>query len=107
MRIRAKINSNYITKQDHEMAKIANALAHPLRVALVRYMSEKNQGKGVDNYTCNKDLVQMFNYSQSTISQHVKILKECGLFTTESKDKFTLYFLNTELLKKFKALLNM
>lgn len=102
MRIRTKITSDYITEQDHELAKIANALAHPLRVALVRFLSEKDKSTGLDNVTCNKNLVEMFEYSQSTLSQHVKILKDCGLFITKEKDKFTYYYLNKELLKKFK-----
>lgn len=101
MRIRTEISSKYINDEDYKVAQIANALAHPLRVALVRYLSTKNSGAGVDNVTCNKDLVEMFDYSQSTISQHVKILKDCGLFITESKDKFTLYYLNKELLREF------
>ena len=106
MRIRTEISSKYINETDYEVAKIANALAHPVRVALVRYLSEKNQGKGVDNITCNKDLVEMFNYSQSTISQHVKILKEAGLFLTERHDKFTHYYMNYRLLDKFAKALN-
>ncbi len=102
MRIRTEISSDYISEKDIKIAAIANALAHPLRVALVRYLSTKNYGKGVDNVTCNKDLVEMFDYSQSTVSQHVKILKDCDLFITESKDKFTYYYLNKELLMEFK-----
>ncbi len=101
MRIRAEISSKYINEEDYKIAKIANALAHPLRVALVRYLEAKNCGAGVDNVTCNKDLVEMFDYSQSTVSQHVKILKDCGLFITENKDKFTFYTLNRDLLKTF------
>lgn len=101
MRIRTEVSSSYINEQDHKIAEVANALAHPLRVALVRYLDEKDRGEGLDNFTCNKDLVKMFDYSQSTMSQHVKILKECGLFITESKDRFTLYYLNRDLLKEF------
>ena len=101
MRIRTEISSSYINEKDYKVAELANALAHPLRVALVRYLSEKNYGEGVDNVTCNKDLVEMFDYSQSTVSQHVKILKECGLFITENKDKFTFYYLNRDLLNEF------
>lgn len=101
MRIRTEISSEYINEKDYELAKIANALSHPVRVALVRYLSDKNNGNGVDNSTCNRDLVDMFDYSQSTISQHVKILKEAGLFITESKDKFTHYYLNSDLLAEF------
>lgn len=103
MRIRREISAPSINDQDHKIAELAHALAHPLRVALVRYLSKKNNGKGVDNVTCNKDLVKVFDYSQSTISQHVKILKACGLFITESKDKFTFYQLNESLLSEFSA----
>ena len=103
MRIRTTISSEYINDLDLEVAAIANALSHPVRVALVRYLSEKNGGRGVDNVTCNKDLVEMFDYSQSTISQHVKILKEAGLFLTEPHDKFIHYELNYQLLEKFAA----
>ena len=105
MRIRAEISSPHISKKDYKIAELTNAFAHPLRVALVRYLSKKNGGHGVDNVTCNKDLVKMFDYSQSTVSQHVKILKDCGIFITESKDKFTLYYLNKDLLNKFSRLI--
>ncbi len=90
-----------INETDKRMAEIGNALAHPVRVALVRYLTKKNYGQGVDNITCNKDLVGMFEYSQSTISQHVKILKDCGLFTTDVKNKFTYYYLNKYLLREY------
>ena len=88
------------------MAELANALAHPLRVALVRYLSDKDNETGLDNATCNKDLVEMFDYSQSTMSQHVKILTECGLFQVERKDQFRYYFLNKALLKEYDEFLN-
>ncbi|MEN1785055.1 MAG: metalloregulator ArsR/SmtB family transcription factor [Bacteroidota bacterium] len=101
MRIRTDISSDYITEKDQEVAEIANALAHPVRVALVRYLAEKNKGKGVDNFTCNKDLVALFGYAQSTISQHVKILKAAGLFMTSPKDKFVFYRLNFDLLEQY------
>ncbi|SHG48625.1 ArsR/SmtB family transcription factor [Flagellimonas flava] len=107
MRIRAEITSKYINDTDRRVALVANALAHPLRMALVRYLSTKNCGEGVDNVTCNKDLVQLFDYSQSTISQHVKILKEAGLFITENKDKFTFYTLNKPLLEEFRDALKL
>ncbi|MEM6806672.1 MAG: metalloregulator ArsR/SmtB family transcription factor [Bacteroidota bacterium] len=106
MRIRSNIKSKYISENDQEVARIANALAHPLRVALVRYLGEKDEKTGLDNVTCNKELLEMFDYSQSTLSQHVKILKDCGLFTTKAKDKFTYYYLNRELLQKFTDSLN-
>ena len=101
MRIRKDGSDNEITEQDQNISQVANALAHPLRVALVRYLKEKNCGNGVENITCNRDLVEMFDYSQSTISQHIKILKDCGLFTVETRNKFCYYYLNKELLNEF------
>ena len=106
MRIRTEVNSSYILESDHKMAELANALSHPLRVALVRYLNDKDSGTGLDNATCNKDLVQMFDYSQSTMSQHVKILTNCGLFKVEKKDQFRYYYLNRELLAEFHSFLS-
>ena len=105
MRIRAEHSGNAITAQDQQIAALSNALSHPVRVALIRYLRNKNGGKGVDNVTCNKDLVALFGYSQSAVSQHIKILKDCGLFLTEKKDKYTHYFLNEALLDEFRILL--
>lgn len=101
MRIRKDGLESELTEQDQKISQVANALAHPLRVALVRYLKEKNCGNGVENITCNKDLVELFKYSQSTISQHIKILKDCGLFTVETRNKFCYYYLNKELLNEF------
>ena len=102
MRIRKESD---ISSNDTKIASLANSLAHPVRVALVRYLLNKNCGKGVDNGTCNKDLVELFPYSQSTISQHVKILKEAGVFLTQDKEKFTFYEVNPKLLEKIKGFL--
>lgn len=102
MRIR---KDSDINKSDRRIAAVANSLAHPVRVALVRYLLNKNCGKGVDNHTCNKDLVELFPYSQSTISQHVKILKEAGVFLTEEKEKYTFYQVNPAMVDKIKSFL--
>jgi len=91
-----------LDNKDKEAANLANSLAHPVRVALVRYLLNKNCGKGVDNETCNKDLVQIFPHSQSTISQHVKILKEAGVFLTEDREKYIFYEVNPKLVNKIK-----
>ena len=103
MRLRKQAGIN---QKDHQVASLANSLAHPVRVALVRYLLNKNCGRGVDNITCNKDLVDLFPYSQSTISQHVKILKEAGVFLTEEREKYTFYEVNPKYLSIIKLLIN-
>lgn len=80
------------------LATIADALAHPLRYALLDYV-HKNQG--IRNDVCNKDLVAHFPYSQSSLSQHIKKLKDAGLFTVVPRDKFSHYYVNKEKLQYF------
>jgi len=81
------------------IAKIADALSHPLRVALVHYVNSKNK---VRNDVCNKDLVAHFPYSQSSLSQHVKKLRESQVFKVEYVDKFSFYSVNKDTIKAFK-----
>ncbi len=81
-----------------QIAKVADALAHPLRVALVHYVSKKNK---VGDDVCNKDLVEHFPYSQSNLSQHIKKLKEADIFEVEYINKFSFYSVNKKTLKAF------
>ncbi|MEM9932666.1 MAG: ArsR family transcriptional regulator [Bacteroidota bacterium] len=81
-----------------KVAEVADALAHPLRVALIAYVKQKNT---VRNDICNKDLVAHFPYSQSSLSQHVKKLKDANLFKVEYKDKYSFYSVNVEQIDSF------
>jgi predicted transcriptional regulator len=55
-----------------ELAKFAKALAHPTRIEILRLLSSQNCC-----YT--GDLVEVLPIAQSTISQHLKELKDAGL----------------------------
>lgn len=55
-----------------ELARLAKALGHPIRVRILRYLA------GRDSCMCG-DLVEELTVAQSTVSQHLKILKEAGL----------------------------
>ena len=81
------------------IAKVADALSHPLRVALIHYVNEK---ASVRNDICNKDLVQHFPYSQSSLSQHIKKLKDARLFEVEYVDKFSFYSVNQKTMQAFR-----
>ena len=80
------------------IAQIADVLSHPVRVALYRYVKDKNV---VRNDVCNKDLVAHFPYSQSSLSQHVKKLRDVGLFTVEYRDKFSFYSVHQQLMDQY------
>ncbi len=60
------------TADDEEVAQLAKALAHPIRVQIVRILSTS------ERCVCG-DLVDLLPVAQSTVSQHLKILKEAGL----------------------------
>ena len=80
------------------MARISDALAHPARIKIFRFiMSENKQFHKV----CNKDLVEEFDYAQATISQHVKKLVDAGLLQTEKKDRYTYYFVHLGTLTEY------
>ncbi len=60
------------TIKDNKIAKYAKALAHPARVAILQLLLKKQ------NCICG-DIVDELPLSQSTVSQHLKELKEAGL----------------------------
>ena len=83
MRLRKESDS----MQEAEILLIANvsdALAHPARVKIFRYIMQANKAMVS---VCNKDLVVQFDYAQATISQHVKKLVQSGLVEVKKKDK--------------------
>lgn len=60
------------TVRDNKIAKYAKALAHPARVAILQLLLKKQA------CICG-DIVEELPLSQSTVSQHLKELKEAGL----------------------------
>jgi ArsR family transcriptional regulator len=57
---------------DVALAELAKALAHPIRVQIVRILAR------TDGCVCG-DLVDRLPLAQSTVSQHLKVLKDAGL----------------------------
>lgn len=58
--------------KENRLAKYAKALAHPARVAILHLLTKKQA------CVCG-DIVDELPLSQSTVSQHLKELKEAGL----------------------------
>ena len=57
---------------DNRVAKYAKALSHPARIAILKLLIKKQA------CICG-DIVEVLPLSQSTVSQHLKELKEAGL----------------------------
>jgi DNA-binding transcriptional ArsR family regulator len=58
--------------QENRLARYAKALGHPARIAILQFLAKKQ------SCMCG-DIVQELPLSQSTVSQHLKELKEAGL----------------------------
>ncbi|MEG0291676.1 MAG: metalloregulator ArsR/SmtB family transcription factor [Anaerovoracaceae bacterium] len=80
------------------LAKVSDALAHPVRIKIFRFIMAQNTKREL---VCNKDVVSTFDYAQATISQHIKTLVKSGLVDVQKKDKFSYYYANIGLLIKY------
>lgn len=97
MRIR-KDNKDLMENEILLIADVSDALAHPLRVKMLKYIMTQNRAMKT---VCTKDLVEEFGYAQATISQHMKKLVLSGLVESKHKEKFNYYYVNLGLLARY------
>jgi len=80
-----------------ELARFAKALSHPTRIAILKHLSSQS--------CCfTGDLVSIFPLAQSTISQHLKELKDAGLIQGELKPPKIKYCINKDNWRKAQVL---
>lgn len=72
MPIRRKAKSGGFEKVDEELARYAKMLSAPAKVAILKTLAERNE------CICG-EIVDITPLAQSTVSQHLKELKELGL----------------------------
>ena len=77
------------TENEQLTASFAKALAHPVRVQILKILSSQ-----ACCYSGN--LAEMIPLAQSTISQHLKVLKESGLIQGEITPPKIKYCINQE-----------
>jgi ArsR family transcriptional regulator len=80
-----------------QMAELAWAIAHPARVRIVRLLISRSA------CVCG-EIVDEMPLAQSTVSQHLKILKESGLVQGEVDGPRVCYCINPEKLAMLKSL---
>ncbi len=88
----------YSTKE-LTLAKYAKALSHPARVAILNVLLKKQ------SCICG-DIVDELPLSQSTVSQHLKELKEAGLIKGDIDGVSVCYCIDEKEWKKASVLLN-
>lgn len=78
-----------LPETDHRLAHRLKALGHPARLAIVRLLAER------DECICG-EIVDDLPLAQSTVSQHLKALKEAGLVQGTVEGRRTCYCLDRE-----------
>jgi DNA-binding transcriptional ArsR family regulator len=89
-------------KQEKEFAALAKALAHPARVRILKILSTLEKSGGC----LNSDLVSELGLAQSTVSEHLRVLKQVGFITAESIPPKMCYRINRECITQFDHLTN-
>jgi ArsR family transcriptional regulator len=83
---------------DQTIATLCKALGHPARVAILRHLLQ------VDRCVCG-EIVNILPLAQSTVSQHLKHLKDAGLIRGEIDGPRSCYCADKERLAELKNLL--
>lgn len=83
---------------DEELATFAKALGHPVRVRILRMLARKNPRM------CSH-IVDELPLAQSTVSEHLRVLRTAGLVQVNDTGPRTGYCIVPSALKRLKALL--
>jgi ArsR family transcriptional regulator len=82
---------------DDDLAALAKALGHPARVQIMRLLVRR------EACVCG-DIVDELPLAQSTVSQHLKVLKEAGLIRGDIAGPRVCYCVEPRALRRLKAL---
>lgn len=76
-----------LSADDRRMAQMLKALGNPVRFHIVQVLAERKM-------CITGELVDFTTLAQSTVSQHLKVLREAGLVAGEVEGPATCYCLN-------------
>jgi ArsR family transcriptional regulator len=79
---------------DEHMALVARALAHPARVRIVRLLASHPECAG-------SEVFAQLPLAQSTVSQHLRVLRDAGVVASHSVGSGSVYCLEPDLLNDF------
>lgn len=83
-------------KATDKMAEALKALGHPVRLRIVQEL------KSLESCCC-ADMCECFSQSQSTISQHLSVLKDAGIVNFERNGNKSCFTLNHDALKEIQS----
>lgn len=82
---------------DAELAALAKALGHPARIQILRLLARRAA------CICG-EIVDELDLAQSTVSQHLKVMKAAGIIQGEVDGPRVCYCLSPRALRRLKAL---
>lgn len=91
--------SHIFTVKENKLAKYAKALGHPARISILKLLAKKQA------CICG-DIVDELPLSQSTVSQHLKELKEAGLIKGDIEGASVCYCIDEREWKNAQASIN-
>lgn len=84
------------------LAELSKGIAHPARIQIVNILANKPAGR---RCICG-DIVNALPLAQSSVSQHLKVLKETGWIHGEIQGPSVCYCLVEDILSYYKGLLH-
>ncbi|MEI9933945.1 MAG: metalloregulator ArsR/SmtB family transcription factor [Ferruginibacter sp.] len=84
------------TQKEQGLAEFAKALAHPARIAILKVLAQHNE------CICG-EIVEVLPLAQSTVSQHLKELKNAGLINGTVSGPRSCYCINWKAFEKFNS----
>lgn len=83
------MQSRHYTDDEQRLARLAKALGHPARIAIVRFLAAQE--------SCFfGDIHEVLPISKATVSQHLKELRDAGLIQGEIHPPKVRYCINRE-----------
>ena len=78
-----------LSRDEIRLAAMLKALGNPVRFQIVQFLAERQ-------VCITNDIVRNTPLAQSTVSQHLKVLREAGLIKGDIEGPATCYCLDTE-----------
>lgn len=95
----ASAKTEEFTQEDQALAAFAKALSHPARIAILKILAQENA------CICGT-IVDVLPLAQSTVSQHLKELKQAGLIDGTVDGPKSCYCINRKAFEKFNTIFN-
>ena len=84
-----------LSSDETRLAQMLKALGNPIRFQIIKTLAERRM-------CITQDLVEATPLAQSTVSQHLKVLREAGLIRGEVEGPATCYCLDPDTIRWLK-----